>query len=413
MAITPYLRLQKPPFDDIPWDDAVNTNMDKIDAFAAQFLGIPNYVGAWQNATAYVSGQNVSDVTTAAVYQTHVTHTSSALPTTFAQERVLHPTYWELVSTAAPPSTLSGNVGRNLIHNPLFNIAQRGTGPFTTSVYTADRWRLFVNVDTNILSIGPVTDASRAAIGDEAATSALSNTVTGNAGATAFSLLTQPIEGVRRLAGKTVTVSFWAVCISGTPKIGVSLDQSFGSGGSASTAVNGTGQAVSISTTWSRYSLIFVLPSATGKILGTDQNDATFCNFWFSSGANNASRAGNIGVQSGNFILWGVQLEIGSVATPLEKPDPVLQIQQCQRFFRIGVVGIHGYQIAGSYLAMSYSFGVFMRTTPVVNWGVVGSSNMSAPGTAFVNQDVLILQASAIATGDAWINANFAATADL
>src|SRR5215831_12799169 len=41
------------------------------------------------------------------------------------------------------------NIGRNLLHNGLFQIAQRGLGPFGNSVYTADRWASAVTTDTN------------------------------------------------------------------------------------------------------------------------------------------------------------------------------------------------------------------------------------------------------------------------
>ena len=94
------------------------------------------------------------------------------------------------------------------------------------------------------------------------------NTFTGNAGAGAFNAVTQQIEDVRRLAGKTVTVSFWAVAGAGTPKLGVSLNQIFGTGGSPSAYVPTAGQAVTLTTSLARYALTFTLPSVAGKTLG-------------------------------------------------------------------------------------------------------------------------------------------------
>jgi hypothetical protein len=47
-------------------------------------------------------------------------------------------TKWVTLATQPPPS--AGNVGRNLLHNAMFNVWQRGTGPFNTAGYTADRW---------------------------------------------------------------------------------------------------------------------------------------------------------------------------------------------------------------------------------------------------------------------------------
>lgn len=106
MAVTPFLRLQKPPFDSIPWDQAINGNMDIIDAFIARYMSVPNYVGGWTNSTTYTTGQNVLDGSNAIIYQARVTHTSSAPPTTFAQDRVTFPTYWTPTTNVASPGVV-------------------------------------------------------------------------------------------------------------------------------------------------------------------------------------------------------------------------------------------------------------------------------------------------------------------
>ena len=61
---------------------------------------------------------------------------------------------------------------------------------------------------------------ANAAIGDEAAEYAVQCVVTGGAGAAAYAALSQFVEDVRRLGGKTVTMSFWAKAASGAPKSG-------------------------------------------------------------------------------------------------------------------------------------------------------------------------------------------------
>jgi Carbohydrate binding domain len=229
--------------------------------------------------------------------------------------------------------TYANNDGRNLIHNALFNVAQRGAGPWTVSTYTADRWQTGLSLDTisfSVVGLGP-TDVSQ--IGDEAAQLSLQNVFTGNAGASAWNGAWQRIENVARLGNKTVTVSFWAKAASGTPKLGVSCDQNFGSGGSPAAPVSGNGQAVTLATTWTRYSLTFTLPATSGKAFGTNADHFTEVNFWYSAGSSMATRAGNIGVQSGTIWLWGVQLEIGSVATPLEKVEYADDLRHCMRFF--------------------------------------------------------------------------------
>src|SRR5262249_29133243 len=177
--------------------------------------------------------------------------------------------------------------------------------------------------------------------------------------------LYQPIEGVRRLAGKTVTVSFWATAATSGLKLGVNIYQGFGSGGSPSTgAWVGNGQSVTVPqlTTWQRFSLTFVLPSSAGKTLGTNNNDATWLTFWYSSGATNNVTAGNIGVQSGTVYLWGVQLEIGNTATPLEKIDPGEDLRRCQRFYQQVQIYVSTYAAtAGFNVGHGYKLGVSMR----------------------------------------------------
>jgi hypothetical protein len=306
------------------------------------------------------------------------------------------------------------NVGRNLVHNPLFNVAQRGVGPFTTNIsYTADRWQLFLASDTASIVFPAASDTSRTAIGDEAATFVLSNTFTGNAAAGAFNVIQQKIEGVRRLAGKTVTVSFYAWANVGL-KLGVNVEQSFGSGGSPSADVQLAGQAININATWARYTATFVLPSINGKSLGSNNDDRTAVNFWCSSGATNATRAGGIGVQSGNVQLWGVQLEMGSVATPLEKPDPQQDVGKCQRFYCtfIGALFPCG-SVAGPAYSTTISWPVTMRATPsvVISGASYGGANSVALGSANTTGFYL----SAISTGGAGTFAacNVNASADL
>src|SRR4029078_11957078 len=101
MAVTPFLKLQKPPFNDIPWDEAINGNMDTIDAFIANFMAMPNYTGQWLNNNTYLTGQTTLDISNGTIYQCRVTHTSSPSPTTFSQDRVTFPGNWLATSQIA------------------------------------------------------------------------------------------------------------------------------------------------------------------------------------------------------------------------------------------------------------------------------------------------------------------------
>jgi hypothetical protein len=305
------------------------------------------------------------------------------------------------------------DVGRNLIHNPLFNIGQRGAGPWTANaVYTADRWQVYLNLDAVNVTLGPFSDAQRAAMGDEAATTALIAAVTGNAGAAAYSLISQKIEGLRRLAGKTVTVSLWAYATAGTPKIGIGFQQQVGTGGSPSggSAVNAT--PITLTTTPTRYSATFALPSAAGLTLGTNGDDATWLKIFLSSGATANVPAGGIGVQSNTFVFWGVQLEVGSVATPLEKPDPQQDLAKCLRFYQTRQIVVAGYNAAGGSI-----YGMFwmapMRAIPAVNMSAMSYSNMSGLTSAASGSNFQEFSSAITAAGAGWTTATVTLSADL
>jgi hypothetical protein len=302
--------------------------------------------------------------------------------TTWAKADHIHPTDTSrasVASVAAAGAAAANNVGRNILHNGAFAIAQRGVGPFTTNGYTVDRWWSNGNTDTKSITQGAILDAGRAAIGEESAAFYIGNTFTGNAAAGAYTAISQPIENARRLAGKTVTVSFWAVAASGTPKLGVSIDQYFGSGGSPSAQVNGVGQSVTLSTTWTRYSLTFTIASMSGKTLGTANDHATFCNLWYSSGSTNATRSGTVGVQAATINIWGVQLEIGSVATPLEKPDPQQDLANCQRFYWTALVYVAP-AADGSGTQLIYP--TTMRAAPAIAGGGAGFTSGATSAVA-------------------------------
>jgi hypothetical protein len=307
------------------------------------------------------------------------------------------------------------DVGRNLLHNPLFNVAQRGAGPFTAAGYMLDRWAM-TGADTWSVTQAAIADAGKTAIGDEAATNAISNNFTGGAGTSAWQALAQYIEDVRRLGNKTVTVSFWAIAAAGTPKLGVSIDQYFGTGGSPSATVNGNGTAVTISTTWTRYSVTLPVPSVVGKTVGTNNDHATILRIWYSSGATNNVRAGNIGVQSGIINLWGVQLEIGSVATPLEKPDPADDLRKCQRFYQaILNTGFWGTVNAnGQNYAVERPFAVQMRAAPSITFANTSYSNASAVSASLVtSQHVRVAYTITSTSGPGATFTDILASADL
>jgi hypothetical protein len=276
--------------------------------------------------------------------------------------------------------TAAHNVGRNKLHNGLFRVQQRGPGPFAISgVYTADRWLQGMTNSTMSTSFVALTDADRTAIGDEEAELAMQCVVGGTAGANDVAVVLQRIEALHRLSGKTVIASFWARATSGTPAIGYAMSQYFSSGGSPSPTIDGigAGKTAPLSTAWTRYTATITLPSAAGKTFGNNSPTADFTqlSLYFSSGSTESASAGGIGVQSGTIQLWGLQLEIGTAATPLEKPDLALERANCQRFYQLIFASARAPATAEGQLFDSTISFPTMRATPTTLLVSVGTNN--------------------------------------
>ena len=413
MAVTPYLRLTKPPFDSIPWDQAINGDLDILDSFAAQFLSIPNFSGVWSNSTAYIVGQVILDAPGATLWQCNISHTSAATPTTFAQDRTAHPTFW-LSAGIVPVSQLSTNTGRNLLHNSMFEMSQR-VGPWSVLGYTVDRWVLGFESGDAATATQTAAPIGSLGIADEAPRRYLSVSFTGGSTTTFnFIGINQRIENIQQLSGKTVTVSFYAnTSVPGT-KVGVSLDQNFGTGGSPSTAVLGNGVTVTVTgTTWARYSVVMAVPSAVGKTVGTNFNDYTQLNLWLSSRPDYAVRTGGTGVQSGVVNFWGVQLEVGNILSPLDKHTLQEEGMNCMRFYQVGTMQMYGYQAAGNLIAMSGMLPVTLRGFATMATFVTSNTNITSPNIAMINPSTVTMAGTATATGPYILQANFTASADL
>lgn len=321
-----------------------------------------------------------------------------------------------------PTTTYAGNVGRNLIHNSMFAIAQRGVGPFALSYgYTLDRWGMTTIGGTASLTQAALTDADRAAIGDENARYALQNVVVGGGAAGDFDYVWQPIEDIRRTANKTVIISFWARATAGTPKLGFFMYYHFGSGGSPSAGGSIGIQTFTLSTTWTRYTTTAVaVPSIAGKTFGTDGISVLQPIFCQSSGATGNAGNGAPGVQSYTLQLWGVQLEIVTPGqtqpTPLEKRDPVYELQQCQRFYQVGqliATGWAGAVSQATYWSSLLPVALRSTTTTVTVASAGGSTNVGAyTGGSYLNTSVWI-SAPAVAVGAYIASGTFTISADL
>ena len=254
---------------------------------------------------------------------------------------------------------------KNHIINGNFDIWQRGTSQTTSGYGSDDRWTNDNVGSTKTHSRVACTDTERALFN----ASAFSRTVvTSVAGADSYVIKQQKIEDVTKLAGKTITLSFWAKADS-NKNIAVEFQQRFGSGGTPSTDLYGiSSQLVSLTTTWQKKTITVTLPSIVGKTLGTDgvHTSSTGVVFWFDAGSYFNSRAANLGQQSGTFDIAQVQLEEGSVATPFEHRPIGLELSLCQRYFYNFVNVDALYRINTAVGLTTIPFPVSMRTNPTI-----------------------------------------------
>jgi hypothetical protein len=224
--------------------------------------------------------------------------------------------------------------GKNKIINGDFRINQRNfTSTATNGIFGFDRWKNQMGSSgTSTFTPETFTPGAAPVAGYEGSTFAQIVSAS-QAGAGDYSGLNQNIEDVRTFAGQTVTISFWAKADSGTPKVGVTLEQAFGSGGSASTYTSAT--ASTISTSWARYSVNITLPSLTGKTIGTSSFVGLYL---FNSTGSTATSIGfsDTGLQNGTFQYWGVQIEAGSTATAFQTASGSFQgeLALCQRYYQ-------------------------------------------------------------------------------
>jgi len=231
-------------------------------------------------------------------------------------------------STPASSSVQNGFI--NYLINGDMGIYQRGTTAVTAGYGPADRWTNSSS-GTSMSSTLVALSSGDTLYDTGEARQCTQIVVTSVANVANYATLSQYMEDVRHLAGKTVTVSFWAKAAAGTPSIGLEISQNFGTGGSAQVDI--AGQAQVISTTWTRYSKTFVIPNLNAKTIGTEATHYTRLNFWLDAGSNWNARSGSIGQSSKTVSITLVQLEVGSTMSQFEVRPKGVEIALCQRYY--------------------------------------------------------------------------------
>jgi hypothetical protein len=309
---------------------------------------------------------------------------------------------------------------RNAIINGNFDIWQRGTS-FSGLGYGADRWINLVVGSTATQSRQSFT-LGQTGVPNEPEYFART-VVSSVAGASSFSAISHPVEGVRSFAGQTVTLSFWAKA-DGSKNIAAEFVQNFGAGGSPSDGVTGLGvTTLALTTSWQKFTVTTALPSISGKTLGTGDNDRLIAVFWFDAGSDYNARTNSLGQQSGTFDIAQVQLEAGSVATPFERRPVGTELALFQRYYWRGLpteyLNFPAYT-AGAIMAWPVIFPVTMRVTPTASsnfTGVVLTGTTSPVWSSLTQNGGRLITSSTVAASNCFmqfVSENFlAADAEL
>ena len=244
--------------------------------------------------------------------------------------------------------------GKNKVINGDFGIWQRGTS-FTdpNGSYTVDRWRfLFNGSGSRVVSQQTFTPATAPVSGYEGQYFARVNQTTAGTGGT-YQVFDNLIEDVRTYAGQAITLSFWAKAAA-TTSITVGLNQNFGSGGSSE--VNSIGATtISLTTSWTRYTISTTMTSISGKTIGT--------------GSNIFIRVALPNNETFTFDSWGWQLEAGSSATDFVTASGNSkqgELAMCQRYYwRTSNSAVNNANLGGNGFTYATTAGAYWVNNPV------------------------------------------------
>lgn len=280
--------------------------------------------------------------------------------------------------------------GTNILHNGAMQVAQRGTsatGKTTTAYYTADRWNASLNAlgtwTQSIEADGPTGSGLTKSL------KMLCTTANASPAAGAFAGINQAVEGqnLQSLAKGTASaqpmvLSFWVKSNATGTYVAEPYDLVNARHCSLQYTINASG-------TWEKKTLA-IPPDTTGAL--TNDNSAVFqVQFWLGSGttyssgssqptwvaatsANRAVGQTNVAGTINNYWqITGVQLEIGSVASPFNFKSYDQELAECQRYYYLHASGATktvgpGWYWSSAIISTVVQFPTTMRATPVADF---------------------------------------------
>lgn len=274
------------------------------------------------------------------------------------------------------------NHGKNLIINGDMAINQR---EFTTlsgtfNQYTVDRMFAQDSGATATVTLNTMSLADLQTIGYSDSTNYLTMDVTAGDN---YAGIEQRIEGLKQFSGRQVTLSFWAKGTNPTTagNLRITSIENFGTSGSPSSTVLTDVGTFTLTSSWVKQSITFVVNDSTTKTFGTDDN--AYLRLSIGQGSDTSTDAWDLDIKN-------VQLEFGDTATEFEYVKPSEQLANCKRYFeRIPVTqfeSILTLQVLSTTDARGGSIGFpAKRTVPTVlfsnvtNWEILNASGSATP----------------------------------
>lgn len=240
---------------------------------------------------------------------------------------------------------------RNRIINGGMEIAQRGTSG--TSGYLLDRW---------------ITSSTSAQSQSSDAPTGFINSLEFTSSSATFPNLAQRIERLNSydLAGRVVTFSFWAKSVSGSSSLYVEIYRANANDNFSSITLEGlVVLTASPSASWTFYSGSITLSASatTGVELRIIRDNTS----------------------AASTRVTGVQLEVGSAATPFERRQYGQELALCQRYYQVGFAA--GRLSIAATEGWPIQYKVTMRATPTITFGTAYSSFGLSTGPAADNAD--------------------------
>jgi len=285
------------------------------------------------------------------------------------------------------------SLGKNLIINGAMQVAQRGTqvtGVTTGDYRTCDRFR-FAMASLGTWTVDQDTNAPN---GFSNSFKVTCTTANASPAASNNLFITHPIEaynlqslGFGTAGAKGLTLSFW-VRSNKTGAATVALLQTDNSNKLVSFEYS-----ISSADTWEQK--VITIPGDTAGVINNDNGAGLQFEWWLNSGSDytsgshqatwstfsntnrNPSNLGVGGATSDYFAITGVQLEVGSVATPFEHRSYGDELARCQRYYQLfdSAAG-EAYPTGGvgAYAICGVNFIQTMRAAPTVTLGTAGTS---------------------------------------